>query len=425
ALELAREESQEARGIAEVASLAKSEFIAAMSHELRTPLNAVVGFAQLLDMSEDRTAADREQISRILQAGRHLEELTDQVLDIARIEAGHLDLALAPTRWEEGVAEAIALVRPLAVERGVTVECEVPRTTGLLVVADQLRLRQVLLNLLSNAVKYNRDGGTVNVEVVEPSDSCPGMVRTRVHDTGRGIAPEHLGRLFFPFDRLGAETTGTPGAGLGLALTKGLVESMGGAIGVDTTLGAGSTFWFDLPSGGLHQPAVEAAVDSQSQILPTPGRATVVVVDDNEANLDLLRRVLARRPGIRAVFARDGAQALALVFAEVPDLVLLDMRLPLIEGGEVLRRIKADPRTADVSVVVLSGVADSESVRRTRLDGADGYLTKPFDVHELLDLTDRLLAGHVQVADGSADADSNEVLDSRTVRPGGRGRSSR
>jgi signal transduction histidine kinase/FixJ family two-component response regulator len=424
ALELAQEESQEARGIAEVASLAKSEFIAAMSHELRTPLNAVVGFAQLLNMAEDRPAADREQISRILQAGRHLEELTDQVLDIARIEAGHLDLALIPTAWEEGVAEAIALVRPLAAERHIAVEC-VSTATHPFVVADKLRLRQVLLNLLSNAVKYNRDGGTVTVEVVERSDSSPEMVRTRVHDTGRGIAPDHIARLFFPFDRLGAETTGTPGAGLGLALTKGLVESMGGAIGVDTTLGTGSTFWFDLPKGVVHEPGIDVAVETQSLVLPTLSHATVVVVDDNEANLDLLRRVLARRPGIRAVFARDGAEALALVFAEIPDLVLLDMRLPIIEGSEVLRRIKADPRTAQVPVVVLSGVADSETVRRTRLDGADGYLTKPFDVHELLDLTDRLLAVHVQVAGRSADADGNEVLDSGTVRPGGRGRSSR
>jgi CheY-like chemotaxis protein len=316
-------------------------------------------------------------------------------------------------------------VRPQAAERDITVESRVPRTSDLLVVADKLRLRQVLLNLLSNAVKYNRHGGTVTVEVVEPLGPSSEMVRTRVHDTGRGIARDHLDRLFVPFDRLGAETTGTPGAGLGLALTKGLVESMGGAIGVDTTLGAGSTFWFDLPRGVVHVPKIEVAVDSPSETPAPPGRATVVVVDDNEANLDLVRRVLARRPGIRAVCARDGAEALALVFAEVPDLVLLDMRLPLIEGSEVLRRIKADPRTAQVPVVVLSGMADSETVRSTRLDGADGYLTKPYDVHELLDLTDRLLAGHVQVADRPADADINEVLDSRTVRPGGRGRSSR
>jgi CheY-like chemotaxis protein len=259
-------------------------------------------------------------------------------------------------------------------------------------------------------VKYNRRGGTVTVEVVEPPDSSPDMVRTRVHDTGRGIAPDHIARLFVPFDRLGAETTGTPGAGLGLALTKGLVESMGGAIGVDTTLGVGSTFWFDLPRGVAAQPGGDVVVGSRPQTSPAPGIATVVVVDDNEANLDLLRRVLAMRPGIRAVFARDGAEALALVFAELPDLVLLDLRLPLIEGDEVLRRIKADPRTAQISVVVLSGVADTETVRRTRQDGADAYLTKPFDVHELLDLTDRLLATHVQVAGRPADADTNEVL---------------
>lgn len=406
-LEHTRAQSQEARAAAETASLAKSEFIAAMSHELRTPLNAVLGFAQLLDMSDDRPLADREQIDHILEAGRHLEELTDQVLDIARIEAGHLDLVPVPTPWDEAVAEAIALVRPLAAARDITLECKTPATPDLLVVADKLRLRQVLLNLLSNAVKYNRDGGTVTVEVVDPPET-PGMVRTRVHDTGRGIAPERIGRLFVPFDRLGAETTGAPGAGLGLALTKGLVKSMGGAIGVETAVGVGSTFWFDLPTVVLDVHAPEVVVsDPEPEARPGRGDATVVVIDDNEANLDLLRRVLAMRPRIRAIFGRDGAEGLALVSAELPDLVLLDMHLPLIGGGEVLRRIKADPATAQISVVVLSGVADAESIRRTRQDGADGYLTKPFDVHELLDLTDRLLATHAQVGPPSADADSD------------------
>ena len=406
-LEESRAESQEARRAAETASLAKNEFIAAMSHELRTPLNAVVGFAQLLEMSDDRVESDREQIGHILQAGRHLEELTDQVLDIARIEAGHLDLAPVPTGWAAAVEEAVVLVRPLAAERRITVESREPDPPDLYVVADQLRLRQVLLNLLSNAVKYNRVGGSVTVEVVEAPESSPGMVRTRVRDTGRGIPPDRIDRLFLPFDRLGAEKTGTSGAGLGLALTKGLVESMGGAIGVDTAVGVGTTFWFDLPKGVVNEHGLEIVADAQPRSLPAPGNSRVVVIDDNEANLELLRRVLAMRPGIRPVFARDGAAGLALVLAETPDLVLLDMHLPLIEGDEVLRRIKMNPSSAQVSVVVLSGVADAESIRRTREDGADAYLTKPFDVHELLDLTDRLLATHAQVAREAADADAD------------------
>jgi signal transduction histidine kinase/CheY-like chemotaxis protein len=410
-LEHARAESQAARGAAETASLAKSEFIAAMSHELRTPLNAVVGFAQLLDMSDDRPGEDRDQIGHILQAGRHLEELTDQVLDIARIEAGHLDLVAVPTSWATAVDEAVALVRPRAAERDITVGSRTPATPDLLVVADTLRLRQVLLNLLSNAVEYNRAGGTVSVEVFEPPKSPPGTVRTRVRDTGRGIAPELISRLFRPFDRLGAEATGTSGAGLGLALTKGLVESMGGVMGVDTDIGVGSTFWFDLPTVATGGETSDIVPDAEPDSTPPSRRpATVVVIDDNEANLDLLRRVLAIRPGIRAVSARDGAEGLALVGAVAPDLVLLDMHLPLIGGGEVLRRIKADPATAHISVVVLSGVADAETIRRTRDDGADGYLTKTFDVFELLELIDRLLAALVQVAAGSADAVSDEVL---------------
>jgi signal transduction histidine kinase/DNA-binding NarL/FixJ family response regulator len=398
-LERTRAETQEARGAAETASLAKSEFIAAMSHELRTPLNSVVGFAQLLRMSSDRPDADREQIDRILQAGRHLEELTDQVLDIARIEAGHLDLVPVPTGWAEAADEAVSLVRPLAAERAITVERRVPSTRDLLVLADKLRFRQVLLNLLSNAVKYNRDGGSVTVEVVEPPHSSPGMVRTRVRDTGRGIAPDHLARLFFPFDRLGAETTGAPGAGLGLALTKGLVESMGGAIGVDTAVGRGSTFWFDLPAAAADAPVPDAFIGPEPGTEVARRDARVLVIDDNEANLDLLRRLLAMRSGVRVTFARDGAEGLALAMGEPPDLVLLDMNLPLIGGGELLRRIRANPASAEVPVVVLSGVADADTIRRTREDGADGYLTKPFDVLALLDLTDRLLATRVQVAD--------------------------
>jgi signal transduction histidine kinase/ActR/RegA family two-component response regulator len=414
-LEHARAESQEARGVAETASMAKSEFIAAMSHELRTPLNAVVGFAQLLDMDDNRSVADAAQIGHILQAGRHLEELTDQVLDIARIEAGHLDLALAATAWVEAADEAVALVQPVAAERNITIERRAPVIPELFVVADTLRLRQVFLNLLSNAVKYNRHGGTVTVEVVASPDS-EAMVRTRVQDTGSGIATEDLARLFLAFDRLGAERTGTAGAGLGLALTKGLVESMGGAMGVDTEVGVGSTFWFDLPTASSDRTGTDAVLEGEPQALTERQGATVVVIDDNEANVELLRRVLAMRPGIRTLCGRDGAEALALVSEEIPDLVLLDMNLPLINGGEVLRRIRANPATAHIAVVILSGVADAESIRRTRDDGADGYLTKPFDVQELLALADRLLASraepapHVQIAGASADADTDEVL---------------
>jgi CheY-like chemotaxis protein len=322
---------------------------------------------------------------------------------------------LVPTGWATAADEAVALVRPSAAERSITLERHAPTTPDLLVLADTLRLRQVLLNLLSNAVKYNRDGGTVTVEVVDTPGSV-GMMRTRVHDTGPGIAADHISRLFLPFDRLGAETTGTPGAGLGLALTKGLVELMGGAMGVDTEVGVGTTFWFDLPTASIDVRIAKAVADAEPGAQPEREGTTVLVIDDDEANLELLRRVLAKRPGIHTVCGRDGAGALALVLAEIPDLVLLDMNLPLIGGGEVLRRIKANPATAHISVIVLSGVADAETIRRTRADGADGYLTKPFDVHELLGLVDRLLASpgqpgpHVQIAGGSADAVADEVL---------------
>lgn len=399
-LERARAESQAARAAAEGASRAKSSFIAALSHELRTPLNAMVGFAQVLDMTEARPESDREPIRHILQAGRHIEELTDQILDIARIEAGRLDLAPISIAWAEAAGDAISLVEPLATERGITLENRLSGPPNLRVVADELRLRQVLLNLLSNAVKYNRDGGSVTIAVVDASDpsvaesSARGMVRIRVHDTGFGIAADRLDGLFVPFDRLGAETSETPGAGLGLALSQGLIESMGGEIGVETAIGVGSTFWFDLPIAVLGDDDATEVGD----VAPAPAvgvetrAALVVLVDDNEANLALLRRALALRPGFRVLCARDGAEGIALVSSEIPDLVLLDLHLPLVDGGEVLRRLKAEPTTSRVPVVVLSGVTDAEAIRRTVADGADGYFTKPFDFHELLASVDQLLA---------------------------------
>jgi signal transduction histidine kinase/CheY-like chemotaxis protein len=402
-LERARAESQAARSAAEAASRAKSDFIAALSHELRTPLNAMVGFAQVLDMTEERPESDREPIRHILRAGRHIEELTDQILDIARIEAGRLDLAPTSIGWAEAAGDAISLVEPLATERGITLENRLPDMPNLHVVADKLRLRQVLLNLLSNAVKYNRDGGSVTVVVVDASDpsvaesSARGMVRILVRDTGFGIAADRLEGLFVPFDRLGAETSETPGAGLGLALSQGLVESMGGEMGVETTMGVGSTFWFDLPVAVLgDRDGAEAGVAAADPVPGVESRAALVVlVDDNEANLALLRRALALRPGFRLLCARDGADGIAVVSREIPDLVLLDLHLPLVDGGEVLRRLKAEPSTSAIPVVVLSGVTDADAIRRTLEDGADGYFTKPFDFHELIASIDRLLTASV------------------------------
>ena len=358
-----------------------------MSHELRTPLNAVLGFAQLLGM-EHQTPEQEEASGEILKAGTHLLELIDEVLDIARIEAGKLRLSLEPVDAVAVAEESISLLTPQARQEGVSLSMERHnRSDGVYVIADRQRLKQVLLNLISNGIKYNRQHGSVRVSIEEASDG--GRIRIDVTDTGRGIPLDRIQQLFDPFERLGAEETGIEGTGLGLALTRPLVEAMGGAISVSSEPGKGSTFSVELASPdeipSLDQLLADEDLAAAAAIAT---ERTVLYVEDNLSNLKLMERVIARRPGIVLLSAMQGSMGVTLARDHRPDLILLDLNLPDMRGEEVLARLHSDPSTADLPVVVIS--ADATPGQRSRLlgSGARAFITKPFDVDRLLQLVD-------------------------------------
>ena len=371
---------------AERANRAKSEFLSRMSHELRTPLNSILGFAQLLEL--DELAPDQaESVAHILKGGRHLLALINEVLDIARIESGTIALSLEPVALDVMIEECLDLVRPQALARHIELVNLDGRHRH--VQADRQRLRQVLLNLLSNAVKFNRDGGTITVGCDHGDDS----VRVWVTDTGPGIAPDHVGRLFTPFDRLDADATGVQGTGLGLALSLRLVEAMEGTMAVETEVGHGATFSFTLPVGRPEEAADARRGRGRAAVVSDgPGvDATLLYIEDNLSNLRLIEQVLERRPGVRLVSALQGSLGLELALQHQPDLILLDVHLPDLRGDEVLQRLKAEPATAAVPVVIVSADATPGQVRRFAALGADEYLAKPLDIIELLELLDRYL----------------------------------
>ncbi len=380
-----------ARTQAENANRSKSEFLSRMSHELRTPLNAVLGFAQLLELDE---LTDRQEasVAQIAKGGRHLLDLINEVLDVSRIETGNLGLSCEPVLPSEVVSDVLDLVRPLALDRSITLTTNL-RHADEHVLADRQRLRQVLLNLLSNAVKYNRVGGSVSVGSADAPDA--GKLRITVTDTGPGIAAEQRALLFEPFERLGAEHTNVEGTGVGLALSRCLAEAMGGSLDVESTPGQGSRFWIELPR-------VESPLQQHRRLNPEPVparvthadpvRRTVLYIEDNLANVRLIEQVLGTRSDLTLVTAMQGRLGLELARGEHPALVLLDLHLPDTDGAQVLAALRSDPATAAVPVVILSADATENQIERLLAQGAHAYLTKPIDVRQLLGLVDELVA---------------------------------
>jgi len=369
---------------AEHANEAKSEFLSRMSHELRTPLHAILGFGGLLE-HEELPAEQSEHVLQITKAGRHLLDLINEVLDISMIERGELGLSLEPVHLGQVVNEMLNMVVPLGLARSVAVLAPVLKELDIYVLADRQRLKQVLLNLLWNAVKYNCTGGEVLVHAVVTGS---GRGRIEVTDTGAGIAAGDLEGVFTAFERLGAERTGEEGTGLGLTLTKHLVEAMGGDIGVESPSGRGATFWFELPIIA----APDARPAKPERELPTArahGEArTVLYIEDNPSNIKLVERLLAMRPELALLVATQGALGVELALEHQPALILLDLHLPDISGEEVLRRLRDNPRTANITVVMVSADATPGQIERQRLAGADDYLTKPFEVEQFLAVID-------------------------------------
>jgi signal transduction histidine kinase/ActR/RegA family two-component response regulator len=379
----ARDEAERAREEAERASRSKSEFLSSMSHELRTPLNAILGFGQLLE-TEELDDAQRESVGFILQAGRHLLDLINEILDIARIETGQMAVSIEPVSLFDVAAESVTLVRPDAAGRQISVEADLDGFRHIHVMADRQRLKQVLINLLSNAVKYNRLGGGVTLAANVSEDE---RVRIEVSDTGPGIPEPMHALLFRPFERLGAEGGHVEGTGLGLALTKGLIEAMRGEIGVESTVGEGTTFWVELSSA----PSPDASASGQEWSPSTARamiRATILYVEDNQLNVALVRRALARRPSMTLLTASDGRSGIDAAAASTPDLILLDLQLPDMSGQDVLTALRATEATREIPVVVVT--ADATSAQRQRLEarGVRAYLTKPLDIRRLLEVID-------------------------------------
>ena len=382
---------RQAREAAEQANHAKSDFLSRMSHELRTPLNSILGFAQMLQLAE-LPSRERESVGYILKGGHHLLGLINEVLDIARIEAGRLALSSEPVRISDALGQALDLVQPIAAERAVAINFNGITHGDQHVLADRQRLAQVLLNLLSNAVKYNRAGGTVTVFCEHAPRE---RLRINVIDTGTGIAPASLKKLFSPFERLDAERSGVEGTGLGLALSKRLIEAMGGAIGVESTLGQGSTFWLELSllEDPVREMQLKMGSDLGSLAVGTAARAgTLLYIEDNLSNLRLMEHIMATRPEIRLVAAMQGKMGLELSQAHRPDLILLDLHLPDLGGDQVLKFLRQDPRTSSIPVVMISADATPGQIERLLAAGANDYLTKPLDVQKLLELIDRTLA---------------------------------
>jgi CheY-like chemotaxis protein/two-component sensor histidine kinase len=359
-------------------------------------MNSVLGFAQLLARKHPR-ADQQKGLEHILKAGKHLLKLIDEVLDLARIEANRHQLSVEPVHAGTLLEEAIAMIRPLAQEQSVELRENLPEGTDVYVRADRQRLMQVMLNLFSNAVKYNREGGSVELLIaLHGTPASEGTLAIGVKDTGPGIPPDRLGELFVPFSRLGAETSGVEGTGLGLALSQRLVEAMGGQIQVESIPGEGSTFWVTLPLDehplarlAGERPALPEASEPHS----AQAGKTILYVEDNLANLDLVESIFAGRPEIQLLPALQGRLGLDLAKEHNPDLILLDLHLPDIHGEIVLRELQADPKTQGIPVIVVSADATARQIERLRSAGARDYLTKPLDVDQFLNVVDACLLG--------------------------------
>jgi PAS domain S-box-containing protein len=381
----------DAMAVAEKANLAKSDFLSSMSHELRTPLSAVLGFAQLIESgSPAPTVSQKRCVDQILKAGWYLLDLINEILDLALIESGKLSLSLEPISLSEVMQECRTMIEPQAQKRGISVTFPL-MDMPYFVQADRTRVKQVLINLLSNAIKYNKVDGTVVVECVTSGTE---RIRICVEDSGGGLTPQQLAQLFQPFNRLGQEGNVEEGTGIGLVVCKRLVELMGGVIGVESVVGKGSVFWMDLnlttepkaTAGPVEATdSVRAPVEAGAQI------RTLLYVEDNPANLMLVEDLIARRPDIRLLSARDGNRGIEIARASQPDVILMDINLPGISGITALKILGLDPATAHIPVVALSANAMPRDIERGLEAGFFRYLTKPIKVNEFMETLDLTL----------------------------------
>ncbi len=374
-------ELESAKTVAEKANLAKSDFLSSMSHELRSPLNAILGFAQLMESeSQPPTATQQESIAQILKAGWHLLKLIDEVLDLAKIESRQIPMSQEPVLLAEVMLECRSMLEPQAQQRGITITL-LPSEAPYHVKADRTRLKQVIINLFSNAVKYNSEQGAVEVACAV---SSPGRVRVSVKDTGAGLSPEGLQQLFQPFNRLGQESGVEEGTGIGLVVAKRLTELMGGTIGVESTVGVGSVFWFELDSADVQEMPLERVEPMEVAAYGSQVR-TLLYIEDNPANMKLVEYLVARRPDIGLLTADTGTGGVALARSCRPAAILMDINLPDITGYEALKILRADPATCHIPVVALSANAMPSDTEKGFHAGFFRYITKPIKIKEFMD----------------------------------------
>ena len=384
ALQLKYVELEVARSTADKANQAKSEFLSSMSHELRSPLNAILGFAQLMDSGlPPPTASQKGSIEQILKAGWYLLELINEILDLALIESGKLSMSMEPVSLQEVLRDCQTMIEPQANQRGI--QMRFPKFKApCYIQADRTRVKQVFVNLLTNAIKYNRSEGSLDV-TFRPAGKT--RMHVSVRDTGQGLSAKKLAQLFQPFNRLGQEESTEEGTGIGLVVSKRLVELMGGAIGAHSTVGVGSDFWIELNLADPHSLILDAA--EELALLPSPAQLgatvrTLLYVEDNEANMELVAQLVARRADIRLLRAVDGVRGIAMARTHLPDVILMDINLPGISGLEALGLLHADPATTHIPVMALSANAMPRDVEKGLEAGFFRYLTKPIKIAEFM-----------------------------------------
>jgi CheY-like chemotaxis protein/two-component sensor histidine kinase len=353
-----------------------------------------LGFAQLLEMGSLDVSQERS-VGHILQSGKHLLNLINEVLEISRIESGQMSLSMEPVSVNSVIHEIIDSLNPLATSRDITIQSNFHMGEVSYIMADRQRLKQIMMNLLSNALKYNRTGGMIDVDVLEGQTEIGGKptIRIAVRDQGYGISPDNMEKVFLPFERIGAENTETEGTGLGLAVVTQLTELMQGELGLESKLGVGSTFWVEFASAKERVLNDTGQSNPQKSLDMNPHHGSILYIEDNSANVDLIQQIVDMKlAGVKLITNASGLKAVQLASELQPDLILLDLNLTDIHGSEVIQRLKKEPLTRDIPVVVISADAMTEQIDRLMSLGANNYLTKPIDIGQFLKEVDKYLS---------------------------------